>query len=101
VDPDPQPCTYEAVPSERVGALILLLRNNLEYYYLPSGSIRQFSRGKIILVTEYKSGSAVRYLLPPLRTPLRLLLCEGGWRGRGRGSSVGNSWQNFPASKRF
>ena len=37
----------EAVPSERVGALRELSRNNLEYYYLPSGSIRQFSRGKI------------------------------------------------------
>jgi hypothetical protein len=47
-------------------------------------SIRRFSKGQIILITEYKKGSAIRELLP-LFSPYLYYSCGGGGVGKGGG----------------
>jgi len=54
-------------------------------------SIRRFSKGQIILITEYKKGSAIRELLP-LFSPF-LYHSFGHWGGGG-GSSIANTNTN-------
>jgi hypothetical protein len=47
-------------------------------------SIRRFSKGHIILITEYKKGSAIRELLP-FFSPFLYYSCGGGGVGKGGG----------------
>ncbi len=51
-------------------------------------SVRRFSKGQIILIREYKKGSAIRELFP-LFSPFLYYSCGGG--GEGAGSNVKSS----------